>query len=524
MIVLVGFMGAGKSTVGRAVAERLGLRFVDVDEAVSERAGAGVPAIFERDGEAAFRVLEASAAADALTAGRDVVVALGGGALGDAATRTAVRSGTVVWLDVGLEEARRRADDESRPLFRRPGLEELYARRRAVYGEVADVVVRTDGLSADEVAARVTGAVLARDGGATQGAAPTRIPVPVPGGPYEVIVGPGLSARLGELLPELPRAEKAFLVTQARLAPLAEAALSSLDAGLSVDVAMVPEGEGAKSLEAASALYDWLASSRAHRGDVIVSFGGGVVCDLAGFVASTYARGMHLVHVPTTLLAQVDAAIGGKTGVNLKSGKNLVGTFYQPAAVICDVDLLRALPDAELRSGMAEVVKYGLIAEPELLAVVEAEGGALLAGDGALLSTVVERSAAIKAGVVAADEREAGVRAHLNYGHTFGHAIEWVSGCRHGEAVALGMMAAAYLAEELGRIEPHVVDVHRRTLEAVGLPTSATFDAGELEPAWELDKKYRHGVRFVLLRGLGAPEAGVAAPRDAVARAVRRLS
>jgi 3-dehydroquinate synthetase len=251
------------------------------------------------------------------------------------------------------------------------------------------------------------------------------------------------------------------------------------------------------------------------------------VCDVAGFVASTYHRGVALIHVPTTLLAQVDAAVGGKTGVNLAQGKNLVGTFHQPRAVLCDVDLLATLPRAELRAGMAEVVKYGLIADPSLLDVAATEAGAILAADPVVLAAVVERSVGIKAAVVGDDERELGRRAHLNYGHTFGHAIERASGftgIRHGEAVALGMMAAAYLAEELGRVDGEVVDAHRRPLEALGLPVEGSYDIGALEAAWRHDKKYRRGVRFVLLAGLARPEAGVHAPRALVARALERLA
>lgn len=247
-----------------------------------------------------------------------------------------------------------------------------------------------------------------------------------------------------------------------------------------------------------------------------------------------------MAHVPTTLLAQVDAAIGGKTGVNLPQGKNLVGTFHQPCVVVCDVESLATLPEAELRSGLAEVAKYGFIAAPDLLPLVVDNAPSILAGDPDLLQEIVGRSVGIKAGVVAADEREHGVRAHLNYGHTFAHAIEQVAGLgvpprdsgpadpfppiRHGEAVALGMMSAAHLSAELGRLDTEAVETHRRVLEAVGLPVKAPLSLDDLEPAWRLDKKYRQGVRFVLLNGIGVPEAGIEAEREAVARALERMS
>jgi 3-dehydroquinate synthetase len=233
-----------------------------------------------------------------------------------------------------------------------------------------------------------------------------------------------------------------------------------------------------------------------------------------------------VAHVATSLLAQVDAAIGGKTGVNLARAKNLVGTIHQPAVVVCDVDLLATLPRAELVSGLAEVVKYGLIAEPDLLETITTRAGDILAAEPGALVEIVARSAAIKARIVAADERERGERAHLNYGHTFAHAFEHSSGygvLRHGEAVALGMMAAAHLAHVLGRLPAETVEEHRTALASAGLPTSAAFDPGQLEGAWRLDKKYRRGVRFVLLSELGRPEAGVAAAPAAVHEAIQRL-
>ena len=355
-----------------------------------------------------------------------------------------------------------------------------------------------------------------------------RIPVDLGDRSYDVMVGRGLTETLGELLPPFPDAEKAFVITHPSLHRLVSTTLVSLERrGLAVEVVLVPEGEGSKSLRQIADLYDELADKRAHRHDAVITFGGGVISDAAGFVASTYARGMPLVHVPTTLLGQVDAAIGGKTAVNLERGKNLVGTIYQPALVVCDIDLLVSCPIEEMRSGMAEVIKYGFIAEPDLLGLVENEGASLLQAQSPALVDVVAHSVAIKASIVSNDEREHGVREHLNYGHTFAHAFEKVSAfgtLRHGEAVALGMMAAAYLAEELDRIDDRVVDLHKRVLTEVGLPTSASFELGELEEAWKLDKKYRKGVRFVLLAGLGKPEGGVGVPRPALVRTIERLA
>ncbi len=525
MIVLVGFMGAGKTTVGRLLAARLGLAFVDVDALVEARAGSSIAELFADAGEPAFRRLESEVAQAALR-GPDSVVALGGGTLGDPLVTTALQWATVVHLDVSFGEAIRRVGGSAnRPMLRRSDPRGLYEARRAAYENAADLTVAVDGRSPADVAGQIAdlvGAPTASDTG--------RVRVELGHRSYDVVVGEGLTARLAELVPPPADSEKAFVVTHPELEAAASDAVASLSsAGLKTHTLTVPSGEGSKSLTEATRLLAELAAAGAHRHDLVVGFGGGVVTDLAGFVASTYHRGMPLVHAPTTLLGQVDAAIGGKTAVNLPQGKNLVGTFHQPRAVVCDVALLRSLPPEELAAGMAEVVKYGLISDPSLLELVEGRGGAVAAADPEVLREVVTRSAAIKAGIVSLDETEGGPRAHLNYGHTFGHAMEHVTApsarpLRHGEAVALGMMTAAYAAFELGRIDEAAVAAHRRALEASRLPVSATFDLGDLEDAWRHDKKYRRGVRFVLLAGLGRPEAGVEIDRNTLAASVRRLS
>jgi 3-dehydroquinate synthase/shikimate kinase/3-dehydroquinate synthase len=524
MIALVGFMGAGKSTVGRLLATRLGLPFVDADRAVELAAGMTIADLFEQRGEPAFRELE-SRTVHSLLEGPEAVLALGGGALTDPSVATALQWATVVHLDVSFREAKRRLAGSDRPMLRRGDPKALYDARRSAYERAASHVVTVDGKSPDVVADEIAALL-----GVASGSPERRAHVPLGDRSYDVIVGSELAGRVAELVPVPPDAENAVLVTHPELEGAAADTLASLSgAGLKTHTLTVPSGEGSKSLDAAGGLLAELARLGAHRHDLVVGFGGGVVTDLAGFVASVYHRGMPVVHVATTLLAQVDAAIGGKTAVNLPQGKNLVGTFHQPRAVVCDVGLLGSLPDPELVAGLAEVVKYGLIADPDLLDLVTRRGGDVLAREPGLLIEIVTRSAGIKAAVVAADETESGARAHLNYGHTFGHAMEHVSSrsdapLRHGEAVALGMMAAAYAARELGRIDEDAVTAHRRSLEAVGLPVSASFDLSDLEDAWQHDKKYRRGVRFVLLAGLGRPEAGVEVDRETLRRTLRRLS
>jgi 3-dehydroquinate synthase/shikimate kinase/3-dehydroquinate synthase len=524
LIVLVGFMGSGKTTVGRLLAARVGLPFIDTDAVIAGRTDSSIKEIFDRRGEPGFREIERDVALDALH-GSDAVVALGGGALGDPVIRDALRGCRVFHLRVGFGEAMRRVgSDGDRPMLTAADPHELFENRRVGYETLSEAGVDTDGRSPQEVtsdiAARVTG---------PQGGQEVRtVVVPLAERSYEVHVGPGLVRRMSTKLPSLEGAEKAFVVTHESLRPVGGDVGEAMGSrGLSTILLTVPEGEEAKSLDVAGALYRELSDAAAHRHDVIVGVGGGVITDVAGFIASTYARGMPLVHVPTTLLGQVDAAVGGKTALNLPRGKNLVGTFYQPRAVICDVDLLATCPIEEMRSGMAEVAKYGFIADSDFLAYVESNGRRVYELDGDVLMETVSRSVAIKSSIVAADEREAGQRAILNYGHTFAHAIEHAASfgrIRHGEAVSIGMMAAAHLAHELGRITDDVVGVHRRVLSSLDLPVSARLSLDELERGWALDKKHLRGVRFVLLSDLGKPEAGLEAPRDAIARALERLA
>ena len=523
MIVLVGFMGAGKSAVGRLLAEELELPFVDTDVVVQKRAGATIQGIFSQGGEEAFRSLEREVVAD-VVAGEDAVVALGGGAVTDRATRAVLMDALVVYLETSYATLIERVDPEAgdRPMLGLEDPRDLFNRRRTLYEEVADLAVQTDAKDARGVAHEI--AALYDVFSSTN---LTRVWVPLGERGYPVYVGSDLVRRSDYLLPFFAHAELVYVITHPELAELAVPVAAALEArDLVVHVGAVPQGEDSKSIAAAAVLYDELAKAGAHRHDLVVAVGGGVVTDLAGFVASTYHRGMPVVHVPTTLLGQVDAAIGGKTGINLAHGKNLVGTIHHPAAVICDVALLKTLPDEEFVAGLAEVLKYGFIAQPEILEAVRADAEALHARDERALSAIVARCAAIKAEVVAEDEREEGIRAHLNYGHTFAHAIEAATGfkgIRHGEAVALGMMAAAHLARELGRIDEGVVDVHRRILDAVGLPTTASLDFDTLAGAWQHDKKYQGGVRFVLLDDLGVPRPGVRASKVAISTALERM-
>jgi 3-dehydroquinate synthase len=320
-----------------------------------------------------------------------------------------------------------------------------------------------------------------------------RVTVPIPGRSYEVTVGVDVVEGAGAILPDLGRAARAFVVVDAAVAdPWLGRVTDALETrSLHVVPLTVPSGEAAKTMDVYGTLLHQLASQEAHRDDIVVALGGGTVGDLAGFVASTYMRGLGVVQVPTTLIGQVDAAIGGKTAVNLPEGKNLVGTFHQPLAVLCDVGALATLPVRDFRSGLAEVAKYGLALDPSAL------------------EALVTRCVRIKAATVAADERDAAGRLFLNYGHTLGHALERLdafAGRSHGEAVAIGMVFAARLATARGIAGEDLTRRTVRVLSSLGLETDGPLPPPhDILTAFRMDKKFHGGVRFVLLRGVGEP-------------------
>jgi shikimate kinase / 3-dehydroquinate synthase len=491
---------------------------------IEQRSGRAVRDIFDAEGEPFFRSLEHEVVAS-LLAGPDAVLALGGGAAEHPATRSLLQSASVVYLRVGYAEAMLRvAGDAYRPLLARPGLEELYARRLSVYESVASLSVATDGRRPEAVAAEVLSR-LSAVAGVPSGA--STVLVSCTGGTYNVHVGTGLLEATGRLLPSLPYARTAAVLAGPADDYASSAVAAALgSSGLEPRLVPVPDTQGAKNLGTVAAVADSLADIAVHKDDLIVGVGGEVVCDLAGFVASTYNRGMPLALVPTTLAAQADASIGGKASLNLLQGRNLVGTVHQPIAVIADVSVAAA-SSAEYAAGLAELVKHALISGEDLVSVLRAHAGALRCRDVAALAEVVARSVAVKARIVSGDEREQGDRLFLNYGHTFAHAIEQVSGpdvTDDGQSVSLGIMAAAYLARRQGRIDQDLVGLHRSLLSSLGLPVSGSFDSGALGEAWQRDKKYRGSMRFVVLNGLGRPQAGVPADEATLAAVLDDLA
>jgi len=333
----------------------------------------------------------------------------------------------------------------------------------------------------------------------------TRISV---GGDYDVVIGTGLLDELPGLVGD--GVQRVLVIHPRALATTGEAVREDLRAkGFEAYAAEVPDAEEAKTAQVASFLWGVLGQAGFTRSDAIVSVGGGATTDLAGFVAATWLRGIRVVHVPTTLLAMVDAAVGGKTGINTPEGKNLVGAFHPPAGVLCDLGTLETLPQHDFVAGLAEVVKCGFIADPVILDLVEADPVGVRSVSGAHVRELVERAVQVKADVVAQDLREASLREVLNYGHTFGHAVEQVERYqfRHGAAVSIGMVYAAELARLAGKIDDDLVERHRSVLTGVGLPVSYRGDRWpKLLDAMRRDKKSRGSMlRFVVLHGLARP-------------------
>jgi 3-dehydroquinate synthase len=326
---------------------------------------------------------------------------------------------------------------------------------------------------------------------------------------YAIHIGQGVLDGVGEVLAQLPVTKRALVVTQPAIAAAyGERVLQSLRSqGFAAETAEVLDAEEAKSLGWLERIYDRAIELRLDRRSLIVALGGGVVGDLAGFAAATYMRGVPFVQIPTTLLAQVDSSFGGKTAINHPRGKNLIGAFYQPRAVLIDVDTLQTLSERELRSGLAEVVKYGVIAKPDLFELLEGCATAGLLQDAALLTQVIRDCCQIKADVVAVDEHEAGVRAILNFGHTFGHAIEAAGGFStytHGEAVAIGMVWATDLSLRMGLCDLALLDRVKRLLQSLGLPIALKARIEGIRDTLLLDKKAVAGrLRFILAEGLG---------------------
>lgn len=510
-IVITGFMATGKTTVGRLVAHKLGRPFIDTDAVITQRAGKSIPEIFAQEGEAAFRQMERELTRE-LAGKRGLVIATGGGLLVDPVNRDLMlKTGWVICLMALPQqiEARLKADTIGRPLA--ANWRELYEKRLDAYYQLP-YRLWTDELQPDAVAEQI-----ARSHNAQFNA---DLLVRTPEGSYRIEIGRGtLYDYHSEIRHDLMNNRgRVAVVTNSTVAPLHA---QDFAASLSPDCAVItiPDGEQHKTLETVAALYGDLVAAGLDRSSMIVAFGGGVVGDTVGFAAATYMRGVPLVQVPTTLLAMVDSSVGGKVGVDLPQGKNLVGAFKQPRAVMIDPDVLTTLPEREWRCGMAEVIKHGLLADPVLLE--------LTPNYRQHIEEIILRAIQVKVDVVEADPYEQGARAHLNLGHTFGHAIEQVSGYSwlHGEAVAVGLIAASVLSARLGLCPPDVPEMVEAVVGGIGLPTRiGEMGAGAIYGAMATDKKWRGGrSQFVLLEGIGKPRIVTDVPRSDVIAVLEQM-
>jgi shikimate kinase/3-dehydroquinate synthase len=560
-IFLVGLMGAGKTTIGRALAKKLNKRFIDSDHEIESRTGASIPVIFEVEGEASFRQREADIIRE-LSALDNIVLATGGGAVLRPESRAFLKSrGTVIYLRTGITQIlQRTSKDKNRPLLQTPDprkrLEEMARQREPYYREVAHIVIETGRPNLQYLVHAImtqVGAGAAVEAADAQPAAPSAVapslnqPAPnlmntstqtspdmQPDQPIGLIPSPGSTAvttlqvdfgarsypitigrnllRDADLMAQRIAGKRVVVVTNTTVGPLyLDGLLATLrQAGKQVGSIVLPDGEEEKNWSSLMLIFDALLRDKCDRHTTLVALGGGVIGDLTGFAAASYMRGIPFVQIPTTLLAQVDSSVGGKTGINHPLGKNMIGAFYQPQAVIADTATLQTLPARELAAGLAEVIKHGAITDAPFFDWIEANIGKLLANDGAAMAYAIQRSCEIKAAIVQQDEREGGLRAILNFGHTFGHAIEsglgygkWL----HGEAVGCGMVMAADLSHRLGHIDAATRDRIKALTAAAGLPVTAP-DLGHARwlELMQVDKKNAGGeIKFILIKPLGAP-------------------
>jgi len=587
-IILTGFSGTGKSLVAREVAQRLNWGFIDTDDEIVKLAGKPIADIFQQEGENRFRELEREVIRKTCQQ-RQLVIAIGGGAIVDPRNyELLAKSGVIICLEAKPETIYQRlfqnatysSEPEVRPLLadNNPlqSIRQLKASRQPYYAKV-DWTVHTDRLSISQVAEEVIrGWSLLRRSAPRNDKRKAGSDTPIviarhempkqsqeylaPGLPrsarndkgkagndtdkdiacwvrtatqsYPIFVGYGLLDKLGEKIKELGLSGAVTIISDETVFSLYGSKVESIlkNAGFIVNSFVVPPGEETKSFNSAIRIYDFLVKRRVERSDILIALGGGMVGDLAGFVAATFLRGISWIQVPTSLVAMVDASIGGKVGINHPQGKNLIGAFYQPGFVLADCRTLASLPKRELTSGWAEVIKYGLILDQGFFEFLEANVDKLIKLDPTAVTKAIARSAAIKAQVVTEDEKERGRRIILNYGHTIAHGLEAASQYKHflhGEAVAIGMIGAAKLSQRLGLLSSEIVQRQEALLQRFGLPTkchcepfASCHSEGEKRPknlaqdklreaisevvrAMELDKKIRaKAIRWVLLQDI----------------------
>ena len=557
-ITLVGFSYTGKTTFGHNIAKHLGWKFVDIDQEIEGGAGKSIQEMFsEQNGESRFRILEKQTLQDVYEV-EQIVVATGGGAILDPENReTMAMHGAVICLESStatiVQRLKNAPNDPSqpiRPLLAHPDphkrIDELKGARQKLYS-IADWTVHTDNLDPDEILEAILygaqiasrrikiGTLLEQNRGPQMIQKPRNqhiaYTVATDTATYPIYVGPNLLSSLGSnMRSQGITGQKASLVLDAALAPLYETQTrdSLISAGYETDVFHLASGEESKNLTSVKAIYDWMVDRRVERTDPVIALGGGVVGDTAGYAAATYLRGVPLIQVPTSTLAMADASIGGKTAVDHTKGKNLIGAFYQPSLVLADISTLQTLSSRALREGFAEVIKTALILDADLFEFIENNTSALLNLEEAPLIHVFSRCASLKGWIVSQDEKENGLRAILNYGHTIGHALETITNYTsilHGEAVSIGMSVAGELSRRHDLLNSTDLDRQNKLLEDFNLPTKLPdFDMNAMLEAMTLDKKSRGGsVRWVLLEHIGKAVTDQSVDLEEVQQAIRNL-
>lgn len=512
-------MGAGKTTIGKSLAQITGKTFIDSDHEIQERTGVKIPIIFEIEGEIGFRKRETEVLRE-LVKMNNIVLATGGGAVLKRENRRLLkRCGTVIYLRASVIDLQRRTRyDKNRPLLQTEDIQakltELLAQRDSLYRETAHLVVESGKQGVRNLVNKLMRklAALSHPQNTNKDIMQTISVNLTPASgqrSYPIHIGNGILEQIDLVLPYLPQ-KKVAIVSNTTIAPLyLDRVRSAFERhGVSSVPIILPDGEKFKNWKTLNHIFDVLLSQKCERNTAILALGGGVVGDLTGFAAATYLRGVPFIQIPTTLLAQVDSSVGGKTGINHPLGKNMIGAFYQPSLVLADSVTLDTLPEREFRAGIAEIIKYGLIRDPAFFDWLEQNMAQLLGRDPSILNEAIRRSCENKAEIVAADEKESGIRALLNLGHTFGHAIEngvgygvWL----HGEAVAAGIVMAAELSCRMKLIS--TVDVHRirKIFLHAGLPVHApNFATEKYLQLMTLDKKVEAGkTRFILLNRIG---------------------
>lgn len=513
-LVLTGFMGTGKTTLAHLIAEKVGVPLVDTDELIAQRSGLSIPQIFERMGEAGFRAWEVAICAELGADPRPLVISTGGGMLVPLANRQALEpNATLVCLTARPEVIYERLKDmQDRPLLAVDDpiaqIRRLLQQRDMAYGAFrwqVDTSDQTPQALADQIIA-----LWERD---SAGRATEQL-IRAPEGNYPLVIQHGALGKLSDLLDIYGLSgHRTIIASNTTIAPLyAETLIQQLPNSALVTM---PDGETYKDLESVNRMFGDFARYKLDRSGLVIALGGGVVGDTVGYAASSYMRGVNLVQIPTSLLAMVDSSVGGKVGVDIALGKNMVGAFKQPNLVVIDPDVLRTLPVEEFRAGMAEIIKHGLLANPDL---IEKEMP---------IEARIRAAVQVKIDVVQRDPYELGERAYLNLGHTFGHAIERVSGYtwRHGDGVAVGLVGAMRLSEALGFIDSDLSTKVEKIIEKNGLPTRyRDFSPQAIWEAMHADKKWRDGrSHFVVLRGIGKPDMVTDVPYETVIRILEGL-